>query len=540
MSHASNWWARIDKGLRLPVGRVVSLACALLFSLLPIALFWDELSNARLKGDDFVFLADSRAGHEPLRLLLTPHNAHVVPLFRLLTAALARLAGSLGEVAGWLTWGNYAAFAALSLATGHFIAWETRRYGAGLGAMACFSLSTVIYPAAIWYSAGQTLWAALCAMGCLVMLQQARRGDSFSWWVGALAAAFAAPLFWTGGIAAGLAGSGYAFASRLTRARWRACLPTLASVVAVLAMSPFGWSAWTQSPDGPRVALWERGSRAITHSCQAIVESLLFKNLGQDAASSPGQAVAIVIGLALIWIWTRRGRVRLNALEAPGLVLVFVPYVMAFALRAGFAYSNLRALGWYDTIPQAGFVLFVAGWLCNGHVREPGLPVTPNAGGLFAVIVLALALFGIQSARVSQLIIASAPPMTDELRLQLPIPELQRLRAVVVISDLAARQRRALQRLEQAQRVAVRTGASRSAIHAAFGRVLVPNWPEKVRDRDALDLITIAETGGRLSPAGRAAFAPLFAQEPVPDFETENGVFGRQRRQMRGAGSVGD
>jgi hypothetical protein len=221
MSVLARMGAYLTARLGLPAGRSVALALAAFICALPGLLFWDELSNPRLKGDDFVFLAESRGGHEPLRGLFAPHNAHVVPLFRLITSALARAAGSLGGVAAWLTWGNYFALGGLMLGVGHVVAWETRKVEAGLAAMAGTGLSTVIFPAVTWYSAGQTLWAALCAVAAVALLQRWRALGGIGWWLGGLFFALMAPWFWTGGLAAGFAGSAYVIAGP----RRRACSP---------------------------------------------------------------------------------------------------------------------------------------------------------------------------------------------------------------------------------------------------------------------------------------------------------------------------
>jgi len=137
----------------------------------PAWLFWDNLLSPRLKGDDFAFLAECRSGETPIANLFKPHNTHIVPAFRLLTAGLCLIAKTPGDFASNTSLANYGALAFLLLLLGHVVAWETKRLSAGLFAMAFVGLSSVIRPSVVWYSAGQTLWAATGCLATLVLLQ---------------------------------------------------------------------------------------------------------------------------------------------------------------------------------------------------------------------------------------------------------------------------------------------------------------------------------------------------------------------------------
>src|SRR5205814_6289353 len=134
-------------------------------------------------------------------------------------------------------------------------------------------------------------------------------------------------------------------------------------------------------------------------------EALVLNNLGLDAATTPGQAIVIVALLAGLWARSRRpfdaaGRrlwLRASSLEAAGAVLVVASFAMIFAVRGTeTTFDNLRALGWYDAVPQLGAVLFGAGWLSGRSAPPPPRTVEPPrprdilAVMLFAVVMLLL------------------------------------------------------------------------------------------------------------------------------------------------------
>ena len=143
-----------------PIRPVLAPLICLLLLLLPHWLFSDNFRAPILRGDDFAFLAECHSGQEPFSNLLKPHSTHIVPAFRLVTAGVARLAPSPGDLATYLTFTNYGVYVLVMLLVGHFVAWETRSFLYSFLAMAFLGLCSGLRPAAIWYSAGQTLWAS--------------------------------------------------------------------------------------------------------------------------------------------------------------------------------------------------------------------------------------------------------------------------------------------------------------------------------------------------------------------------------------------
>ncbi len=505
----------MKSALDQPAGVMIALLSGVVLAILPAWLYWDWLSNPLIKGDDFAFLADSRAGAEPFRHLWEPHNSHVVPVFRLATSTLCRVAGSLGNVPWVLTVANHALLVLLVIATGHFVAWETGSMGYGLGAMAWLGVSTVLQPAATWYSAGQTLGTGLFVMITLLSTQLSILRQQRLWLIPAFLAAAVAPMIWTGGVCAGIVGSVYLLWHRgRTGGRWAAAplVGTLASLgVITWAAGASLIRAVSDSGAGDGIQPF----RIVTHGAQAVVESLGFANLGLTTESMPLQSLALSLGLVWGWIASllRSGR-RPNALESVGLTLVLAPYGLAFALRSGFPFENLRDLGWYDTMPQIGTVLFGIGWLA-GKCAGPRCPDRLTWMGFLGVGTTTVILLALHVPQVQQIRIDEAPEMTSSEKLRLPIPELQRLRAIYLASERSERQRRALQRLERAGVLGVRNGLSRDALRNQFGRVVVPGWPLAMKEQDALDLIELPERGGTLDPAQAAKmFPPLLSYEP--------------------------
>lgn len=509
--------SRFDHARRRPVRAVLSYVLLLALTILPMWLFWDWLVSPQLKGDDFAYVAQSGADSEPLRALFQPHNAHVVPLFRIWTAAIRSAAGSLAALPLWLSLANFAALMGTLLLAGHLVAVETRRTTYGLMAVALIGLSTVLRQSIVWYAAGQSLVAACLAALALVLAQAYRMRGRAGWLAASCGAVCAAALVWGGGLCAGPAVTAYLAHSPDRRKRVLSYLPLLCSCVLALfffivASGSIQRVAAVESALPFPVAL----ARPLVHTCQAVVEALMFGNLGLDARTSGGQACVMVATILVVWITrvARRGRPSPYPLEWAGLVLVCVPYLMAFTLRRGYAYENLRDMGWYNTLPQLGAVLFGMGWLGMREAALPGRPAHATLGGIVNVAALVTIMLCLHVPRAHQMMIESEPPMTESERERFLIPELQRLRSIYVYSERADRQRRALVRLDQLDEQARRLGLSRASLRSAFGPVRVPGWPAALVELDAFDLLKVRPDGGpQLSPGQVRALAPLVAYE---------------------------
>jgi hypothetical protein len=448
-----------------------------------------------LRLDDFVYVARSRALASLVRHLLTPHNGHVVPLFLLETHFLARCAGSLARLPAVLGCAGFVNLTLAMASAGHLVAWETGRATRGLAAMAAVGLSSVLAPAFLFYAASQALAAGTAILVMLAALQAWRAGRSWWWLALAIGAAMAAPLFWTAGYTAGLVGLAYLWSDRRRSYRIAAMLPPAASVATAAVV----WGL-----EGPAIAasarLAERPPLAISdlpvvlgHIAQAVVEKLVLNNFGLDALAAPAQSVVLCFLLLGAWALTRGGRWPVpNPLETAGAMLVFANFGLIFALRGTrMTYDGLRALGWYDAIPQLGAVLFAAGWWSGRIDSPPPRSLAPPrarelalAAGFAGVVLL------LQSPRAERVIFLY-DGMATEVRL-LDQPAGPRVRSPGDLASRGGRQRQALASLDQLEQEARASGLDRATLRRVRRVPEVPGMPDSLPDLNALDLLNLA------------------------------------------------
>ncbi len=430
----------------------------------PLWLWWVPLRWYRLKLDDFVYLSRSRSFSALTRHLATPHNAHVVPLFLCETHVLARLAGTMESLPRMLGWAAYATLLLAMGAAGYLVARETGQPARGLAVMAALGLSSVLGPAVLWYSASQALAAGTMILAMLIALQGWRtRG---SWWLLALGllAAVAAPLFWSAGYTAGLAGMAYLWADGRRSCRLAAAAPLAASMATAALVWVFAGQAIVANSPLHDGFLQHAMTLPIAaaHSAQAICEALILNNLGLDAPTAAAQAIVLCFGLACIWVLTRHrstfpGRgfaFRANPLEAAGVVLAVASFGMVFAVRGTeTTFDNLRALGWYDAIPQLGAVLFAAGWW-SGPL-DSTIPKTiepPRPRDLRLVVLVIIVLLLLQTSRAHRVIF-----VYDGLAAEIVAgdhPDRPRFRSRADLAAEAAAQRCVLAQLDTIERTA--------------------------------------------------------------------------------------
>jgi hypothetical protein len=368
--------------------------------------------------------------------------------------------------------------------------------------MAFLGLSSVLGPAISWYSASQALAAGNMILAMLAALHAWRvRG---SWWLMAagLFAALAAPLFWSAGYSAGLVGWAYLWADGRRWCRRAAFLPLAAS----LATATLVWGiagraiAQTAHVTGRPLQWVDRFQPAVNHTAQAVCEALVLNNLGLDSATSADQALVIVLVLAIGWTWSRRrsnpagqgSTLRVHPLEAAGAVLVFANFGLIFAARGTeTTFDNLRALGWYDAIPQLGALLFVFGWWSGPLRSEPSASLDPpRFRELLAVLVLAAVMLLLQTPRVHRVIF-----QYDGLAAQVHLggrDEVIRLRTPFDLAEQAERQRRALAELDRLERAGNQRGWDTAAWAEALSRISVPGMPEGLPGLKPVNLLNLS------------------------------------------------
>jgi hypothetical protein len=236
-----------------------------------------------------------------------------------------------------------------------------------------------------------------------------------------------------------------------------------------------------------------------------------------------------------VWSGYRKGDgTRLfGPLESAGAALVIAAYAVEWTFRGYLDYQFLRTINlwfivpWYDSIPQIGTGLLLAGWWASRQTKA-GEPTfhsrtrQPTLRACLGVSLLVIVLIVLNRPRVESLVRASVPPLAPSELEQFPIPRLQTMRANVVLLDRALWQRRCLRRLDRAELVARRMGWGKDAIRAAFGHRFIPGSVAYVRpdQRDLYDAVALFDLPDRGQPGDpasvRAALAVLFAEEPQP------------------------
>jgi hypothetical protein len=480
----------------------------------------DPFGSVRLALDDFDYVSESRTGSALANHLLLPHNTHLVPLFRLWTYTWLQVAGALARTPEVLGLAAYLSYAAAMMLLGHLVARETGRLEWGLAAMAVFGLSALLEPTISWYSASQAVLAGAGILAMLVTLQLWRARGGWASMALSMLAAVAAPLLWSGGYVAGPAGFAYLWADGRPHARKTALLPLIASIATAVAAFVLAGNQITAAanfhdrPVSGAVNLLQ----GLASTAQGVVEILILRNLGLEAATTPLQALALALVLAAVWVWTRGRPIRPNSLEAAGAVTALAGFLLVYMARGYFTFDSLRDLSWYQAIPQIGAVLFGAGWWA-GHPIGP-LPrslAAPTRVGLFGVLALMTLLVVLQTPRVRAQRVAAAPRLAAAERTRFPTPVLQRLRARYLQAERVAWQRRFLTRLDRAEELARKNGWGRDEIRTEVGRMVEPKPPGDMPHIDAVDLLVLPKIGAQ-PDLGQVAqtLRPVLSREPEP------------------------
>ncbi|MFO0952708.1 MAG: hypothetical protein U0835_16480 [Isosphaeraceae bacterium] len=482
------WWSR-------PAGRAGLAALGVFVCVAPAWLFADPLTYYSVYGDDWEFVASSRTFGRALENLWTPHNVHVVPAWRLWTALVVSAAGRLERLQPWMAGASYAVHAALMLLAGRFVARETRRTGLGVATAVLVGTSSLMFPAATWFSASQASAAAFGVLLTLWYAQGWRR--SRAWWRLPMMAVstWIAGGSWTAGHVAGMVAAVYLLADRRPRCKLAAVAPLLGTAVGVAVAWKMGSAGIAgesaTSFHGRKVDEAVAPLQGFYHTIQATFERLILGGFGLQAETSFGQAVVVWLGLAAAWLWTRRANPRPSPLECAGLSLVVLSYGMLWSFRGYLPFSSLRGfMPWYETIPYVGACLFLAGWWAGARGEIPRGTVVPlsriGAAGLIAAQV---GLIVMQRPRCETLFRDPfrVPVMIEAERRFFPIPTLQHLRSAYFWEQEALRQRRHLARLDAAQDLARRAGFGRDDLNRIYGRHLWPD-PPRLDDANLLDL----------------------------------------------------
>jgi hypothetical protein len=509
--------------LQRPAPRPVVALLALAILAAPAWLMWDSLEYYALYGDDFWYISEGRDASTLTRYLLEPHNTHIVPLFRLWTFALMEAAGRMARWQSVFAVGAYLPVILAMLGVGHLVARERRSRTLGLAAMVLLGVTTTLEPAVAWFSAGQALGSGVAIVAALIAARAWRERGGWIHLVGLFTAVLAAPLLWSGGLAAGPAVAAFLAVEKRRACRrlaWIVLVPTLVSALAIVVLSQRPLTR-TKIIHEVHPDLWPRPIQAVLHTTQAIPEVLVIGNLGLDAETTPAQGLVLTIALLLAWArsWWRKGGP--TPLAVAGASVVLFSYLMVYYFRGNLPFAtHMRPLRWYHAVPQVGAVLFALGWGPRAESSKAESRVArPTNLGLIAVLALLVSMLALHVPRHQRRMIEAAPPVTEfEYEVtNFRTPWLQYLRARYFAEQHAARQRRALARLDLAEVRAASEGIGRDALKDAFGAVFVPGMPKVAEAYNAIDLFRLPARGRPASvPDLRREFGEWLAPEPEP------------------------
>lgn len=519
-------WSRLVAALRRPLRRDVKFGLVLLLCAAPGWLFFDPTAYIprdpvkiyRLRNDDFPYLSSSRTLSRTAQNLFVPHNTHIVPAWRVLTWSLSAAAGRLSRAPDVLAWSSYSILVAVMLLTGRLVARETGEADLGLVAMTVVGTNTLMLSPAMWYSAGQTLWAGIGILATLWYLQGWRKVGGVRRLVLAGLSACLAGWFWTVGHFAGPIGAIYLWADGRRRCRKAAVVPLASSVLAFAVGMGLGAGKIdsTISFHGRTTREAIEPVQGVLHTLQAIPENTVLGTLGLTGETTQSQGVALSLAIAAAWLWSRRVGWRFNPLELTGVALLLASYLLEWTVRGYLPFSSLRGIvPWYDAIPQIGAVLFAIGWWTGA--KPKGIPPTvapaTRQGGL-AAIALAVGLIILNHPKVEAQWRASVPNLTAAHSMRFEIEWLENVRASAMANDRAAWQRRHLAKLDQAEAICRRLDIGRDILQQIFGRLDAPDLPPVY---DAIDLLNIPAHGSETNAKTIVrALAPYVFMEPEP------------------------
>jgi hypothetical protein len=361
--------------------------------------------------DDWQILTQSWTWEGARAGLWVPQNEHAMPLGRLLTYGLVRLAGR-------PTWVPYLASAvgpaALLAGMGLLYLFVRRELGHpfyGLAAMALFGVTAVYQQAVWWFAAAFSVLALDTTLLALLAAQRWRQTGRALYLDLAVAAAALAPAWFAVGVLAGplcclylLMGNGEWGMGNEKQAPSSiphspfpiphlrfSLLPLLGTALFLAVSLPRTAEAILHLPhyEG-KTALEAFDPRVgLGYTCRSVVDNLLLGVVGVWSFQVPIRYVVVVLAglaLALAWWWRQAPRGRLVLL---GLGFIGGSYLLIYSARAAWPYEMMTQsiMSRYHLLPQLGLALIVAGGLPGRNGRwftldESGALTRRQARGL--------------------------------------------------------------------------------------------------------------------------------------------------------------
>jgi hypothetical protein len=362
------------------VAALAALAC-----LAALALDGPFLARPVLWEDDFLIVAQSYTWERTRASLWVPNNEHVMPLGRLLTYALVRLAGGPTGLPRATALVGPSAVVAGMLLLFAFVRRELGHPRYALVAMTLFGVTSVYLQAVWWFAASFVVLALDTLLLALLAAQAWRRTGRWPYLLLATGAAAVAPAWFASGILVGPLVAVYLFpwpAQRQGpvavrgRAAWLApfVVPAGSALfLAVLLSRPQTTEAVWRARHYDGQTAWEAFNLAAgaVSSARSVVDNLLLGVLGWGGVrwSVPLPVVPLILaGAAALLAWWWRPALRSGArgvrLLPLGLALIAANYLLVYSSRAGWRYEGLMTLlHWnrYHLLPQLGLALLVVG-----------------------------------------------------------------------------------------------------------------------------------------------------------------------------------
>ena len=299
------------------------------------------------------YVGASRTWDRTVDSLLTPHNTHIVPAWRLLTYALVVCAGNLEGLPHVLAFAAFGILIAVMLMVGRLVARESGSAGLGLAASAMVGTSSLMLTPAIWYSGSQPLWAAFGLLSALRYAQSYRRTGRWRYLVFSSLSASVAGGLWSAGHLAGPVTAVYLWFDGRERCRLAAAIPMLATAMTVVLFLTMATRPMDSrlSFHGRTIDQAANVVQGAILTSQAIPERLVLANLGLNAETTPVQGIVLTLGLLALWLsqrWRRpSGTDRrwpafaLNPMESAGAAIVLGCYLLEWTFRGYINSENL-------------------------------------------------------------------------------------------------------------------------------------------------------------------------------------------------------
>jgi hypothetical protein len=344
--------------------------------------------------DDWQILTQSWTWEGARDGLWVPQNEHTMPLGRLLTYGLVRLAGRPTRVPYFAAAVGLAALLAGMGLLYLFVRREMGHSFYGLVAMALFGVTAVYQQAVWWFAAAFSVLALDTTLLALLAAQRWRQTGRALYLDLAVAAAALAPAWFAVGVLTGPLCVLYLLPARRD-GRSFTLLPLLGTALFLAVSLPRTAAAILHLPhyEG-KTALEAFGPlTGLAYTGRSVVDNLLLGAIGVWSLQVPVRYVAVLLAglvLALAWWWRQAPRCRLILL---GLGFLGGSYLLIYSARAAWPYDMMTepVMSRYHLLPQLGLALVVAGGLPGRNGRwftldESGALTRRQARGLALLV----------------------------------------------------------------------------------------------------------------------------------------------------------